>query len=108
MKINEIICKTSKENRQDVLIKIKKSLNQKIQNLDFDPQNIMKSDYFVHDFFLVKSQLFIIYKHQQYRALLLVNTMNNSLIVIKIYVKKKAHERYYEEFRKYAKTLINQ
>lgn len=106
MKIHNIISNlNSKENKQDIS-KIQNSLIKKMSVIDFDPQNIQKSDYFIHDFFLIKSQLFIVYKYQQYRVLLMVDITNQILIMIKLYAKKKNHDKYYNEFRDYAKKLV--
>lgn len=106
MKINNIILHNDLKVNRDIK-RLQNSMMKKIEVIDFDPNNIRKSEYFIHDFFLVDSLLFIVYKYQQFRVLLMVDSNNQNLIIIKIHFKSKNHEKYYCEFRKFAKKLVS-
>lgn len=87
--------------------KLQDQMKIKIQSYDFDFKSIQKNDYFIHDFFYIECYLFIVYKKNHFRILLYADIEQKTFVILTVYEKSKNHEKYYTEFRQYARKLVN-
>ena len=111
MKIKEIIIDPNAKDLKKLDIgEVVDSMKKKIEYVDINFTNIKKNEFFIHDLFFISNgsstYLFLVYKYHNMRVLLQFDDKAQALIIRKVHLKKKNKQKYYLEFRDYARKVV--
>ena len=107
MKIRSVEATKTVLKADPTIKKLQSQIFRKLSNYDFDPFNIVKSHYLIHDFFYDDyDRLFFVYKKDNYRLLIYVDIKSETFVIVSFYVKTKNHSKYYAQFRNECKRMV--